>query len=63
MTDQSFRGREKVVETDTQTNLLDYFVGIFGIDVIFNSLSSTFSTVCWSDLYKVCDFGLVIWDG
>lgn len=58
MANQAFRGRQKIIETDTETNLLDDFVGIFGIDVVFNGLGSVFAEIFWDDLDKVRDFCL-----
>ena len=58
MTDQAFRGIKKIVEADAKTNLLDNFVRIFCIDVVFNGLSCIFVEVFWGDLDKVRDLGL-----
>ena len=66
MTDQSFRRGKEVVEADAKTNLLDDFVGVFGIDIVFNSLGGIFAKVFWGDLDKVHDLGLWdirIWEG
>lgn len=59
MTDQSFGRGKEIVETDAKTNLLDYFVGILGINVVFNSLSSIFAKVFWCNLDKIRNFGLL----
>ena len=58
MTNQSFRCRKEVVKAYTETNFLDDFVGILGIDVVLNSLSRIFAEILWSDLNKVGDLGL-----
>jgi hypothetical protein len=58
VTNQSFRCRKEVVEAYAKTNLLDDFVGILGIDVVLNSLSSIFTKIFWGDLNKVGDLGL-----
>lgn len=58
VTDESFRSRQQVIETDTQSNLLDDFVGVFCVDVVFYGKSSIFLKVLWDDLDQVRDFGL-----
>jgi hypothetical protein len=58
MADQTFRGRKEIIKADTKSNLLDYFVGVLRIDVIFDRLSSIFSKVLRGDLDKVRDLGL-----
>ncbi len=35
MTDKSFGREQEVVKADAKSNLLDYFVCIFGVDVVF----------------------------
>lgn len=59
MTDQSFRGREEVIEADAKTDLLDYFVGVFRVDIVFDSLGCIFAKVFWGDLDKVRNLGLL----
>ena len=58
MSNQSFRRRQEVIETDTETDLLDDLVGIFGINVVFNSLSSIFVEIFRDNLDQVGNFGL-----
>ena len=58
MTDQSFRCREEIVEADAKTDLLDHFVGVLGVDVVLDSLSSIFAKVFWGNLNQICDLGL-----
>lgn len=58
MSNQPFRGRQQVIKTDTETDLLDDFVGILGIDVVFNGLGGIFVEIFWDNLDKVRDFGL-----
>ena len=58
MTNQAFGGRKKVEKADTKTNLLNDFIRVFGINVIFNGLSRVFTKILWGDLDKVCDLGL-----
>ena len=60
MSDQSLRCREQVIETDAETNLLDHFVGVFGVDVVFYCLLCFFVKVFWVDLDQVRDFCLEI---
>ena len=59
MADQSFRSIEEIVETDAETDLLNDFVCIFGVDVVFNGLSCIFAKVFWGDLDKVRNLGLL----
>lgn len=58
MTNQAFRRRKEVIEADTKTNLLNDFIRVFGIDIIFNGLSRIFTKILWGDLDKVRDLGL-----
>jgi hypothetical protein len=58
VTNQTFRGIKKIVEADAKTNLLDNFVRVFCIDIVFNGLSCIFAEVFWSDLDKVRNLGL-----
>jgi hypothetical protein len=58
MADQAFRCRKEIIKADAESNLLDYFVGVLRIDVVFNRLSSIFSEIFWGDLDKVRDLGL-----
>jgi hypothetical protein len=37
---------------------VDYFVGVFGIDVVFDCLGAAFFKVLWRDLDQVCDCDL-----
>jgi len=57
VTDQTFRGIKKIIEADAKTNLLDDFVCVFGIDIVFNSLSCIFAKVFWGNLDEVRDLG------
>ncbi len=50
MTNEPFRCREQVVETDTKADLLDHFVGVFGVDVVFYGLRGVFVEVFRDDL-------------
>lgn len=53
MADESFRCRQEVVEADTESDLLDDLVGIFGIEVVFYCLSWVFAKVFWHNLDQV----------
>jgi hypothetical protein len=58
MADQTFRGREEIIKADAKSDLLNDFIGVLRIDVIFDRLSSIFSKVLRGDLDKVRDLGL-----
>ena len=58
MSNKPFGCGEQVVEADTKANLLDDFVGVFGVDVVFYCLACFFVEVFWMDLDKVCNLGL-----
>jgi hypothetical protein len=58
MSDESFGSREQVVEADAEADLLDHFVGILGVNVVFYCLACFFVEVFWMDLDKVCNLGL-----
>ena len=58
MSDQTFRCKEQIVETDTEADLLDDFVGVFGVDVVFNGLCGWLVEVFWFDLHKIRNFSL-----
>jgi hypothetical protein len=47
------RGAEKIVETDTEANLLYDFVGIFGVYVVFDSFTTRLLEVVGSDLDEI----------
>jgi hypothetical protein len=57
--DQAVRGLKEIVEADAETYALDYFVGVFGVDIVFDALEIAFLEIVGLDLDKVCDFGLV----
>lgn len=45
MTNQSFWGHKQVIETDTKTDLMNYFICIFGIYIIFYCLWGVFTKI------------------
>jgi hypothetical protein len=50
MSNQSFGSRQQVIQTDAETDLLDYFVGVFGVDVVLYCLACFFVEVFRVDL-------------
>lgn len=58
MANQSFRRREKVVDAYTESDLLDNFVGIFGIEVIVDSINRFLPKIFWRDLNQIGDLCL-----
>lgn len=54
MANQSFRGREEIIEADTETNLLDDFVCIFGVEVVVNGINGILSEILRRDLNQIC---------
>lgn len=46
---------EDVVETDAETDFVDDFVGVFGVDVIFDRLRAGLFEVLRRDLYQIRD--------
>ena len=49
---------KKVVETDAKTDFLNYFVGIFCVDVVFNSLNTGLLEILGRDLHQIGNFSL-----
>ena len=58
MPDKAFRRVDEVIETDAKTDLLNDLVGIFGVNVVFNSLDAGLLEVLGCDLHQIRDFSL-----
>lgn len=58
MANETLRCPGEIVETDAEANLLNHFVGIFGIDVVFNSLHALLVEVLGGDLDQIRNFCL-----
>lgn len=59
MTDEAFGGAEEVVEADAQADFLNHFVGVFFVDVVFESCGAAFDEVGRLDFNHVGDGGLM----
>ena len=58
MSYQAFRSREQVIKTYTQPYILNNFVRILGIDVVFYRFHTWLCEVLWWNLYQIRKFGL-----
>lgn len=58
MTDEPVGGRENIVQTDAEADLLDDFVGVLEVDVVFDGYLGVLVEVFGFDLDQVRDFGL-----
>lgn len=51
---ESFRGGNEGVEADAEADFVDYFVGVFGVDEVFDCADAGFCEVFGRDLDYVC---------
>lgn len=58
MTNHTLANLKDIPQADAKTNIVDDFVRVFGVDLVFKCVDGRLGEVLWLDYYEIGEGGL-----